>query len=428
MKSPEEEADHELGKKLREKLENYEAPVNEQVRLNVFAALDRSLNKWYWFAALGILLIIAAFFLGERLKDRYTDQKGALSTSGKTRIVIRRKDDAKSVIKDTHQNSDKTLSEANSAAATTSGISEKKAGIQKQNSKKADSKKCRPLALVKPYISRRYKLIPLQTFEDTVKKDIRKSDAEVSIEAGAKTIQLPVDLAFLPAIDQIAPGSSSKLPAIPNVLPDKGSKPVKRPGIMHGVTAIFSAAALQSFQLVDLGHSGSERIQNFQFAPLLSNRSLSYKLTAGVEKKHTQLLLSYQYLRSWNEYEIGTDQVIAAQNDMHQYSMIRLGEGHIADDRSHLIGIGIRQRFMVPRQILATSSLHLGVDYTRVVPIGQDMVWGNLGFYKRIYQSDRNVLEAGPFVQYSFAKRNVAGKSWKYRPYQFGVSLHFRIR
>jgi len=100
----------------------------------------------------------------------------------------------------------------------------------------------------------------------------------------------------------------------------------------------------------------------------------------------------------------------------------------VTDDRSNLIGIGIRQIWMLPQHILKNYSVNLGIEYTHIISKEEDLFWGNLGFYKQVYQSGRSRFEIGPYLQYSFVERKIAGQIWKYRPYQIGISIAVKMK
>ena len=434
MKSLEEEANQELGKRLREKLEGYKAPVKDQVRSNIFAGLDRSTYRFYWVIGIGSLLLITGYFLGDRLLDHKFHDKAVLFDSGKTEAASKKGNHTKpgsESIGTTKNQTDRSYLEKEPIGAITSGVLEKKMVMQRSavdnvHNKKRDGDRSASRLKFKSLVNPKTDL--LNHIKESTEKEVVKFDAETNIKSETVLVRSSMPVNLIASCNRIAFSNSLKIPTIPQVIQSNLREVVKIPGIMDGVKAVFSAATMQTFQRINLSQSGSERIQNFQFTPLLSSKSLSYKFTAGLEKKHTQLLLNYQYLRSWNEFEIGTNQVIAEQTSTNQYTMKRIGEKHIEDDRSHLIGIGLRQSFMLPQQILPNSNFNLGIDYTRILPISQDLVWGNLGICKQIYQSGKNQLEIGPYFQYSFVQLRVAGQSWKYRPYQFGISVNLKVK
>jgi len=434
MKSLEEEANQELGKRLREKLEGYKAPVKDQVRSNIFAGLDRSTYRFYWVIAIGSLLLITGYFLGNRLLDHKFHEKAVLFDSGTTKAASKKRDHTKlgsETIGSTKHQIDRSYLEKDSIGAITSGVLEKKMVIQRSavdniHYKKRDRDRSASRLKFKYFVKLKTDL--LHSIKESSGNEVKKFDAETNIQSETALFKSSMPDKLIASSNQIAFSNSLKIPTIPQVVKSNLREVVKMPGIMYGVKAVFSAATMQTFQRINLSQSGSERIQNFQFTPLLSSKSLSYKFTAGLEKNHTQLLLSYQYLRSWNEFEKGTNQVIAEQNSTNQYTMKRIGEKHIEDDRSHVVGIGLRQSFMLPQQILPNSNFNLGIDYTRILPINQDVVWGTLGICKQIYQSGKNQLEIGPNFQYSFVQLRVAGQSWKYRPYQFGISVNLKLK
>ncbi|GGC05378.1 hypothetical protein [Dyadobacter sediminis] len=434
MKLPEEEADKELRKKLQAKFENFNAPVKDQVRANVFAALDKSDKKLYWTFAGAALFLIVAFLAG----GRYWNQKGydkvPFPVSGQNRTVHdqnRQPDPALKKGENAGKETERRSFEIQAVPKGISGKLKKKPVLQKQRPEKAldrISSRNRLLTSSKsssfsePEVFSRYKM------KDFTAVRTKEPNTEMDNKPVTGPIEQPTDLTFLSPVDSVKLGITSETFTLPPIFENTNRKASKKPGILYGVHGVFSAAVLQTFQLVSLNNSASDRVQNFQFAPLLSSRSLSYKLTAGLEKKRTQLLLSYQYFRNWNEYEIGTNQVIATRIGEHQYSMLRIGEKQVEDDRSHLLGIGLRQRFVLPQHILKNYSVSLGMDYARMITGKQNLLWGNLGFYKQVCQSGKSRFEIGPYFQYSFVERKVAGQTWKFRPYQIGISVNVRIK
>lgn len=362
MKLPEEEADHELRKLLRAKLDGYQAPVRDEVRVNVFAALGRSSDRYYWILALGLLLILGGIFAVEKMGSR----KRPVAVIKKSAVQEHR-----------IQSSPATIQmDPAKEQVTEMKIAERQPHLQQLHAK-ADQ------------------IVVTQTYP-------------------------AVAVTSLTPIDSITFSINLKNPAIA-LIPEKSD--AKKPGLLHDVKGIFSVSGLQTFQLVNLSQSPSERVQNFRFAPLLSSKSLSYRITAGLAKKNTQLLMSYTYLRNWTEFEVGTNQLVATRVGENQYQVYRIGEKHVMDDRAHLLGIGLRQSIPMPPHILRNYALNLGVDYTRIIPKGEDLVWGNASFTRRFYQTEKLLFDIGPYFQYSFIERKAEGQTWKSRPYQVGISL-----
>lgn len=396
MNSPEEEADKELSRKLQQRFEGFKAPVNDQVRKNVFAALNDSSRLIYWMPRAGGMLLLFVFIIGYILFDRKDDQEVGM----KSKKILTNK-----------------IARINAETAHVPGN-------DLQNS---ESKKDSLLQKSKTTFS----LKPEKEKSSTVLAQIAGANPEVHLKEtpvlADKSEFSETDYATLFSIDSIHLNTSFANLTIPQ-LPGSSNEIRKKPGILQGVKGVFSASVLQNFQLVNLSQSTTEKIQNFRFAPLLSSRSISYKVMAGLEKKHSRILLNYTYLRRWNEYEIGTNQVVASNIGGHQYQMHRIGEKHVEDDRSHLLGIGIQQKITMPKQILKGYSLNVGAEYTLVMPDRQSLVWGNVGFYRQIYQSPGIQLEIGPYGEYSFIQREVAQQTWKYRPYQVGISLHVKLK
>ncbi|MGV3603037.1 MAG: hypothetical protein ACO1N1_17605 [Dyadobacter fermentans] len=396
MNSPEEEADKELSRKLQQRFEGFKAPVNDQVRKNVFAALNDSSRLIYWMPRAGGMLLLFVFVIGYILFDRKDDQEVVM----KSKKILTNK-----------------IARINAERAHVPGN-------DLQNSKsKMDS------LLPKGKIA--FSSKPEKEKSSTVLAQIAGANPEIHLKEtpvlADKSDLSESNYATLSSIDSIHLNTSFANLTIP-LLPNASNEIRKKPGILQGVKGVFSTSVLQNFQLVNLSQSTTEKIQNFRFAPLLSSRSISYKVTAGLEKKHSRILLNYTYLRSWNEYEIGTNQVVASNIGGHQYQMHRIGEKHVEDDRSHLLGIGIQQKITMPQQALKGYSLNVGAEYTLVMPDRQSLVWGNVGFYRQIYQSPGVQLEIGPYGEYSFIQREVARQTWKYRPYQVGISLHVKLK
>ncbi|WP_439555805.1 hypothetical protein [Dyadobacter sp.] len=434
MKLPEEEADNELGKRLREKFQGFNAPVKDQVRVNVFAALGKSPNLLYWFYRAGALLLVVALLGGYLLYNRPFNGKTPIAVLKNTKNADSKSKDlapisesGKSVtdqLDHRHLNEDagqaSTLENA-SKQTTIQGRPEEKVSIQKDKangSKRFTNRASNPNSIV----------VFEKTNKDFTANKNSNSDPEIIDNPAITEAEQPVNPALVSPIDSIHFSTSSKPLTIPHLATNTIDEAAKKPRTAFGLKGIFSAFVLQTFQLVNLSQSASDRIQNFRFAPLLSSKSLSYKFTAGVERKHTQLLVSYAYFRNWNEYEIGTNQVMVTRTAAQQYNMVRIGEKHVEDDRSHLLGIGLRQRFDIPQHIMKNYSVNVGAEYTRLLPKGQNLIWGNLGFYKQVYQTGGIQLQIGPYLQYSFTERKVAGQTWKSRPYQFGVSLGVKMK
>lgn len=434
MKTPEEEADKEIGKRLREKFEGYKAPVKDQVRVNIFAALEEPTSRLYWVLGVCALLFIVAFFLSDRLWDGGIYNQASISAQHQTRAAIKSKMQEKSVLQSKDRKSeemDGTYVKSDTGPSGVRKMSGEKVSNQIQNGKNADNliiQKYRREKFEKSSIQYGADEVSRQPIGDSATMSTRKADVETNSAISNTFPAQHYDLEFLIPIDSVKTGRHSWPLTIPQVAENTVSQSVEKMGIRYGVKAVFSASALQTFQLVNLSHSGADRIQNFEFAPYLSSRSLSYKFTAGLEKKHTQMLVSYQYLRNWNEYEIGTNQVIATQAGTQKYEMTRVGEKHVADDRSHLIAIGIKESFMLPKHLLKNYGVNLGMEYTHIVSASQGLLWGNLGFYKQFHQSRKSQFEIGPYLQYSFFERKVAGQIWRYRPYQIGISLGMKVK
>ncbi|ACT93059.1 hypothetical protein [Dyadobacter fermentans] len=399
MNSPEEEADKELSRKLQQRFEGFKAPVNDRVRKNVFATLDDSSRLIYWIPRAGGMLLLFVFIIGYIMFDRKGDQ-GMLMKSKKisTNKISRINAETAYILGNDLGNSESNKDSLLQKSKTTFTLNPKK-----ENS----SKVLAQIAGANP--------------------EVDLKETPVSEYKSGKSYFDETDYATLSSIDSIHLNTSFANLAIP-LLPIASNEIRKKPGILRGVKGIFSTSVLQTFQLVNLSQSTTEKIQNFRFAPLLSSRSLSYKVTVGLEKKHSRILLNYTYLRSWNEYEIGTNQVVASNIGGHQYQMHRIGKKHVEDDRSHLLGIGIQQKITMPKQILKGYSLNVGAEYTLVMPDRQSLVWGNVGFYRQIYQSPGVQLEIGPYGEYSFIQREVARQTWKYRPYQVGISLQVKLK
>jgi hypothetical protein len=430
MKSPEEEADSELGKRLREKFEGYKVPGEDRARAPIFAALGQSSFGLYRTAVISGLLLIAVFFLFDLTKlPTGFDKKGS-SVLNKNKTNNPAKKQAKPDLEtqsNPGHNDDLQLKYAQPALKNNLTSFKNKRTTQKPGIKiagKTENADITPpslehsaaiVGLTKAPLAQTEKTGPGHTYMNTAHK------------RPVNTSRNSSELDSLSPIDAINISVSFGLLTIPPTL-NATKEPVKKPAMKSGLKGVFSASIMQTFQLVSLSPSAEDRVQNLQFVPLLSSKSLSYKLTAGIEKRNTQALLSYTYLRNWNEYEIGTNQVIATRVGHQQYDMTIIGEKHFEDERSHLLGIGIRQRFQVPKHVLKNYSVDLGIDYTRLMRKEQDLVWGNIGFYKNIYGASGIRLDVGPYLQYSFTQRQVAQQTWKSRPYQVGISLGVKLK
>lgn len=437
MKLPEEESDSELRKRLQAKFEGFHSPVKDDVRTKVFAAVPGSPAIHYWGTRIGIpLLILAIFVCGVWYDQKFASQvyHTVLGKSESTNRSVgsHARDTAKTYSRKTDAGLKPPVSPAAQAETARQPLGKKSA-----NQKVTDQKDSNIGSLTRTGNSPARKdrtesavatAAPLKKPGLPVGDRVTVAARETTANPENAAMPSVISASLLPPIDSLYMSIPPGMTTLPSVAKSIAAESAKKRTVHFGLKGVFSVTALQTFQLVNLSQAGSDRIQNFRFAPLLSSRSLSYKLTGGVERKHTQLHLSYTYFRNWNEFETGTNQVTATRIGQNQYSMLRIGEMHVEDDRSHLIGVGLRQNLPVPQHILKNYAANAGVEYTREVSKAQNFLWGTLGFYKQLHQSDGSRIDIGPYVQYSFLERKVEGQAWKYRPYQVGISVGVRLK
>jgi hypothetical protein len=430
MKSPEEEADRELGKKLREKFDGYKVPGKDRARKPIFEALDKSSNRLYWLPLMAAVFLIAVLLLFDLVKTPagFSNKKFTVLHKNKTEHALKKQAkpysqiEAGSVGKGILQQNHAPTGSKNNVLEFKNRQIVLKQDIQISDKPKTNT---RPMLGAENLASIPHSKNVPEVDKENTGTDYTDVKSDYNVPASTKIDA--AELALISPIDSVSISVSSDPLTIPSVSSKTVSEAVRKPAVTDGVRAVFSASVLQTFQLVTLSQSAEDRIQNLRFGKILSYKSLSYKMTAGIEKKYTQLLLSYTYLRNRNEYEIGTNQVIATRVGDHQYRMTIIGEKHLEDERSHLLGIGIRQRLKIPQNIVRNYSVNFGMDYTRLISTGQDLVWGSIGLFKSINTSAGTRFEIGPYFQYSFTKRDVIRQTWKSRPYQVGVSFGVKI-
>lgn len=428
-----EESDKELAKLLQTKFEGFKGPVKDQIGSQVFAALTSSSRKTIYRAVtVSALVVLISLLMGYLFWSNRAKHTLPASVSSKKNPDNTRKQTKKPTVKKPESASLViTLPNliAENLAARNVKIQGNKANARRDNSQNANYPKTRQKHSIPLLSNTDLTNCELNSVYNTSDNSAARPDRNnIEVHTISTSAEKEVALAFLSSIDSVNLAISKAASTLPMVAEYASGDLHKKPVVKYSIKGIFSIGVMQTLQLVNLSQSSVGRLQNFRFAPLLSSKSLSYKLTAGLEKRNTQLLFSYAYFRNWNEYEIGTNQVVAVRNDANQYRMLRIGENHIEDDRSHLIGIGLRQNIKIPQNIMKNYTINLGMEYTRLLPDGQNLLWGNLGFSKQVYHNDKIQIDAGPYVQYSFIERKVEAQSWKFRPYQIGISLGVKLK
>ena len=189
---------------------------------------------------------------------------------------------------------------------------------------------------------------------------------------------------------------------------------------------LFSVTPLQTYQILDITSTAANRFQNFEFAPMLSLKSKGIKFSTGIQKKGIQLLVNYSFIRNWTYYEIGNGEVIVDQVADDQYILQENGDSYTKNEKLQLLGLGIRQAIAL-RGPLHAYELKLGADYARLLNEKQGITSVNVALTRPILFFHNQTLSIGPFAELGLNQRNVSGQTWKYRPYQFGISLDLKI-
>ena len=197
-------------------------------------------------------------------------------------------------------------------------------------------------------------------------------------------------------------------------------------GHLKAFDFLFSVTPLQTYQILDITSTAANRFQNIEFAPLLSLKSKGIKLAAGIQKKSIQILINYSFIRNWTYYEVGNGEVIVDQVADDQYILKENGDSYTKNEKLHLLGLGIRQAIAL-RGPLHAYELKLGADYARLLNEKQGITSVNVALTRPILFFHNQTLSIGPFAELGLNQRNVSGQTWKYRPYQFGISLDLKI-
>jgi len=189
---------------------------------------------------------------------------------------------------------------------------------------------------------------------------------------------------------------------------------------------LFSITPLQTYQILDITSTAANRFQNFEFAPMLSLKSKGIKFSTGIQKKGIQLLVNYSFIRNWTYYEVGNGEVIVDQVVDDQYILTEKGDSYIKNEKLHMLGLGIRKSVPLKGPLHAYE-LKLGADYARLLNEKQGIASVNVALIKPMLFFHNQTLSIGPFAELGLNQRTVSGQIWKYRPYQFGISLDLKI-
>lgn len=189
---------------------------------------------------------------------------------------------------------------------------------------------------------------------------------------------------------------------------------------------LFSVIPLQTYQVLNISSTAANRFQNIEFAPILSLKSKGLKLSTGIQKKGIQLLVNYSFIRNWTYYEVGNGEVVVDRVADDQYILTEKGDSHIKNEKLHLLGLGIRKALPL-RGPLHAYELKLGGDYARLLNEKQGIASVNLALTRPILFIRHHTLSIGPFAELGLNQRTVSEQTWKYRPYQFGISLDLKI-
>lgn len=190
---------------------------------------------------------------------------------------------------------------------------------------------------------------------------------------------------------------------------------------------LFGVTALQYFQLINL-HSDTEKpFQNVGFAPLFSARSTGYKASVGLAKGAVHLLFNYGYQRSWNYYELGTNQVEVGPVKGDQYVLRRRGTPYEIDEKLHMLGVSLRAPLPLRHTPLKHFETLVGVEYTRLLPGHSSLFWVNISSTKNFRLGKKIDVAVGPFAEYSIKPRTLLEGRWQSHPYRVGLTAELKI-
>lgn len=418
MNTPEENPDDLFGKRLRERFDGFTPEVDESVRRNIFGGAA-GVNKYYYLGMVFIVVLLGFLYVSENVKWGGGLEK-VHSLSGQKESVLPELQDALvskniSTKKETKPSESAHLKSVFSESNTAE--SSQKSLPKKHTNWNSDFQIPAPISIVR---ATGQPGTPETDDQSAVKNEILK------FESKQEDLPKQPDLHLLEGKDAFFEkmdfASLITVPAVDSMIPlikDRPASPAEW---------IFSMAALPAFQIVHLNSLPELSYQNVKFAPILSARSMSYKVSAGIEKRKFQLLLSYGYLRNWNTYEIGSSRVRVDRQDDQDYTAMPIGELHEIDEQLHLLGLSVRRTLMLPENFAKLNRATIGAEYTRVWPTGQNMYWGNMGIARRIVNTRHSSVQIGPYAQYSFSKRSVGTPTWKSQPYQIGLSAEVKFK
>ncbi|REA58089.1 hypothetical protein DSL64_22155 [Dyadobacter luteus] len=418
MNTPEENPDDQLGRHLRERFDDFAPEVDESVRRNIFGSSAGISTFYYWGAAI-VIVLMGLLYVPENLKSGGHREK-VFSLSEKKESVRGKGQDSVS------SNDIRSKTENGQSVSTPTRSNFSANSNPEFPSKKMETGPVNPsLTVVQPVsrilvpeneqINKTGSGVPAAIFNESTTVETKSEElskqTELHLLDGRDIFFEKINLTSVIGIPEV----DSMTPSVKNY----STSPTEW---------IFSMAALPTFQIVHLNSLPELSYQNVKFAPALSARSISYKISAGIEKRKFQLLLSYGYLRNWNTYEIGSSRIKVDRQDDQGYTALPIGELHKIDEKLHLLGLSVRRTLLLPDNFAKLNRATLGAEYTRVWPTGQNMYWANAGIARQIVDTQHSRIQIGPYAQYSFSKRSVGAHTWKSQPYQVGLSVEVRFK
>jgi hypothetical protein len=383
MDSLKRKTDQAFARKLRERFEDFQAPEKDGLSEKIFESIGIKPRRSRWLA---LVFIVFLLLLGLRTGIHFN----------KTHIKER-----KSVLRKTESG------HRNAADNPTSSQIRKETPAKQYPSK----------TYKRDFATNAVDFIPSAELVESIASAADSNVATTFVHTDSNAVMLSGrDLHF------------SQL-ALPEIGFKDSSQTNKKPtGPKHSrFIPVFSVSGGQQFQIVNV-HSDSELpFQNVQFAPLLTVRSMFYKVSAGIEKGSLQLLVTYGNMRTWNYYEVGTNRIEIDPAKADQYIQRRAGMPRIIDEKMHLLGLSARTALPLSSRPFRGMSTMAGLEFTTILPDPAIMLWANIRSMKNIHLNKKTDLAIGPYAEYSLSQRNLLGGRWQSRPYRIGLAVEIKF-
>ncbi|MBB5285559.1 hypothetical protein HNQ92_003719 [Rhabdobacter roseus] len=234
------------------------------------------------------------------------------------------------------------------------------------------------------------------------------------------------DPAYIHTIQPISsrPSPQSILLSGLETLPDPGeyeAPPRPEIGKENAWRLLVSLTPTNTFQTLTINPHSDVVYQNFQFPAPVSSQSLGYKVSAGLEKKGFQLLLTYGQFRQSIRYEIATDEFRVEQAN--GYRVVYRGTPVEDHNTFRLAGLAIKKHAVLRAGPFRHYYGDLGVEVNHELTHGRSAAWVNLGLGKQLALDHRTLLTVGPYLEYGFSKFTMPVTNFQIQPYQIGLSI-----